>query len=308
MTTTVLVPLDGSDRDEWALPAATALAELADGGLHLIRVLDTPIDSLPPRAVTFGAREWARDTRREMEQSVRDVADRLTTSTGRSVTAEVAESFDVAEVLVDRASHAGLVVMATRAAGPLVRALRGGSVADRVMRESPNPVLLVPPLAENRVSRHVRFGRVLVPLDGSALALAAIDHLLSLKHARDLEYVLLEVVTAGVIPEWVGDTPALQPYGGSPDFAQARVDAERRLDNVASRLRAAGVKDVRIRVTEGPDPALAITRVVQAENADLIAMSTRGADGVKRLVLGSVAEKLLQESDVPLLLVTHDGG
>jgi nucleotide-binding universal stress UspA family protein len=305
MTTTVLVPLDGSDKDERALPAAAAFAELAGGDLHLIRVLDTPVGSLSPRAMTMGALDAVREIRRDMEQSVRGIADRLTTDTGRSVTAEVAEGFDVAGVLVDRATErpADLVVMATRAPGTLGRALRG-SVADRVIRESPRPVVLVPPRAEDLGGKHLQFGRVLVPLDGSELALGVIDHLLGLKRARELEYILLEVVTSGVVPEWVADTPALQPYRGSPDFTQARVNAEQRLSRVADRLRAHGVKDVRVRVAEGPDPAAAIARAVRRESADFIAMSTRGRGGLKRFVLGSVTEKLLRESDVPVLLVT----
>src|SRR5688572_32697160 len=146
MTTTVLVPLDGSDKDERALPTAAALASIAGGDLHLIRVLDTPVDSLSPRARTMGVTDAALEIRAKMQRSVDGLADRLTADTGRPVTAEVAEGFDVARVLVDRAAEPGtdLVVMATRAAGALGRALRG-SVADRVMRESPRPVVLVPP-------------------------------------------------------------------------------------------------------------------------------------------------------------------
>src|SRR5687767_11031539 len=146
MTTTVLVPLDGSEKDARVLPAAAALAELAGGDFHLIHVLDIPIESLSERAMTLGALDAAREIRLEMEHSVKGSADRLATDTGRIVTTEIAEGFDVAGVLVDRAIErpADLVVMATRAPGTLVRALRG-SVADRVMRESPRPVVLVPP-------------------------------------------------------------------------------------------------------------------------------------------------------------------
>ena len=69
MTTTLLVPLDGSEKDERVLPAAAALAELAGGDLHLIHVLDTPIESLSQRAMTFGALDAAYEIRREMELS-----------------------------------------------------------------------------------------------------------------------------------------------------------------------------------------------------------------------------------------------
>lgn len=305
MRTTVLVPLDGSDKDERVLPTAAALADLAGGDLHLIRVLDISIESLSPRAVTMGALDAAREQRREMEQSLKGFADRLTTDTGRSVTTEVAEGLDVAGVLLDRVNTraADIVVMATRAPGTFVRALRG-SVADRVMRESRRPVVLVPPGAEEIKSKHLQFGRVLVPLDGSELALGVIDQLLELERARELEYTLLEVVTSSVMPEWLADTSALQPSGAPPDVAQLRANAEQRLNGVADRLREHGVKEVHIRVVEAPDPATAIARAVRTESVDFVAMRTRGASGLKRFVLGSVTEKLVQRSDVPVLLMT----
>jgi len=313
MTTTVLVPLDGSDKDERALPAAAAVADLAGGELHLIRVLDTPIDGLSPRARTMGVLDAAREIRTDMERSVQGLADRLTADTGRRVTAEVAEGFDVAQVLVDRSTEPAteLVVMATRAAGPVGRALRG-SVADRVMRESPRPVVLVPPGADDTRGKQIRLGRVLVPLDGSDLALRAVDHLLALPKATDLQYVLTEVVTSGFVDApaapglsgWAADTRALEAYAGLPDIARAREEATQRLLVVAERLRSKGAKDVRVRVVEAADAAAAINRMVRDELVDFIAMSTRGASGLKRFVLGSVAERVVRESEVPVLLVT----
>src|SRR5918992_1601824 len=123
----VLVPLGGSDKDERAIPAATAFADLAGGDLRLIRVFDTPVESLSTRAQTMGVKDAAVDLRSDMERGVRGIADRLVADTGRPATGEIAEGFDVAGVLVARAAEPGtsLVVMATRAAGALRRALRG---------------------------------------------------------------------------------------------------------------------------------------------------------------------------------------
>jgi nucleotide-binding universal stress UspA family protein len=308
----VLVPLDGSDKDKRAIPAAAAFADLAGGDLRLIRVLDTPVESLSPRARTMGVTDAAVELRGDIEQSVRGIADRLIADTGRPVTAEVAEGFDVAGVLVARAGEPGtdLVVMATRAAGALGRALRG-SVADRVMRESPRPVVLVPPGTGDRRGKQLQLERVLVPLDGSAFALSAVDQLLELRGGSELEYVLLEVVTSGFVhvapPGLAGlaaDTAIPEAYSGLPDIARARAAAEERLNGVADRLRAQGANAVRVRVVEAADPAVAINRAVREERADFVAMSTRGLSGLKRFVLGSVAEKVVRESVVPVLLVT----
>lgn len=310
--TNVLVPLDGSDKDERAIPAAAAFADLGGGDLRLIRVLDTPIERLPPRAHAMGVTDAAVGIRADMERSVRGIADRLIADTGRRVTGEVAEGFDVAGVLVSRAAEPGtdLVVMATRAPGALGRALRG-SVADRVMRESPRPVVLVPPGTDDISGKQIQLRRVLVPLDGSAFALSAIDQLLELRGGSELEYVLLEVVTSGFIdvapPGVAGlaDYAAVPAaYAGLPDIAQARAMAEERLNGVADRLRAQGAKSVRARVVEAGDPATAINLAVREELVDFVAMSTRGASGLKRFVLGSVAEKVVRDSVVPVMLVT----
>jgi nucleotide-binding universal stress UspA family protein len=313
MTTTVLVPLDGTDKDERALPAAAALADLTDGALHLIRVLEPPDRTLVPRAEALGVPDVMREEREVMEERVRSTADRLAADTGRRVTAEVADGPDVAQTLLRRASerHADVVVMATRAPGVLGRALRG-SVADRVVRESPQPVVLVPPGADDTRGKHIELGRVLIPLDGSQLSARAVDHLLTLPHAADLEYVLLEVIppgSAGVAPAvdtpaWAAVMATAEANLGAMDPAQVRAGAEQRLSAIAQRLRARGAKVVDVRVVEAAGPADAIAAAVRTELADFIAMTTHGSSGFKRIVLGSVAERVVRESDVPVLLVT----
>jgi nucleotide-binding universal stress UspA family protein len=157
-------------------------------------------------------------------------------------------------------------------------------VADRVMRESPRPVVLVPPGAADMRGKRVQIGRVLVPLDGSALAARSLDYLLGLPNADELEYVLLEVVPPGA--------------------EGARAEAEQRLTAAADRVRARGVRAVETGAIEASEPADAITAAVREALVDLIAMSTRGAGGLRRMVLGSVAEGVVRASDVPVMLLT----
>jgi nucleotide-binding universal stress UspA family protein len=296
------VPLDGSDKDQRVIPAAAALADLAGADFHLIRVLEMPAEVLSPRARTMGAADARREQRRETEEGMRAVAARLVAATQRAVTMEIAEGFDAADVLIERISRhdADLVVMATRAPGTIGRAVRG-SVADRVMRESTRPVVLVPPGADRGDGRPVRLHRVLLPLDGSPLTAA--ERLLELKGARDLELVLLEVVGSAELQEWAPAPPAL-PFEGLADVADARAQAETRVERSAARLRAEGVKHVRTRVVEAAHPAAAITQIAREERADLICLSTRGTSGLKRFVLGSVTAGVVRDSDVPVMLVS----
>lgn len=314
MSATVLVPLDGSPSDERVLAIAPSVAALAGGALHLVSVLDTPLESLSAPAGVLGVAGAVRELRDEMERRLSSVAARLSAETGQGITSEVAEGADVSSVLIGLAAerNADLMVLATRAAGAVGRALRG-SVSDRVARESPCPVVLVPPSATSSAGQPVPLDRVLVPLDGSELALSAADHLLGLAGARALEFVLVEVVTSGFAETmamashsgWMTEAPVPDAYATLPDIARAREDAGERLGSTAERLRASGVNEVRARVVEERDPAAAILRMAREELVDFIAMSSRGAGGLKRFVLGSVAERVVRESEVPVLVVTH---
>ena len=279
MATEILVPLDGSEKDARALAAAAALAELSSAGLHIVRVVDTAAAASSSSATVLDVPSLHEATRHALAAA----AKRLEADAGRPVTWELLDGEDVASTLVRDAAarDALMVVMATRAPGPADRAMRG-SVADRVMRESPRAVVLVPPRTDDLAGKHVSIRRVLVPLDGSALAARCVDFLLGLPRANELECVLLEVV----------------PEGG--DLIQAQI----RLDAVADRTCALGMRGVEAAVIEGDDPALAICDAVRDALADMIAMSTRGASGLRRLVLGNVAEGVIRTSDVPLLLLT----
>ena len=286
MSNPVMVPLDGSEKDARALAVAAALADLAGTGLHLVRVFDTPVEGLSARAGALGVAGAAGDLRDAGRRALASAADDLAAHPGRPVTWELLDGADVPGVLMRAAAErdARLVVMGTRAADAPGRALRG-SVADRVMRESPRPVVLVPPGADRLRDKRIRVGRVLVPLDGSALAATSIDYLLGLPRADTLEYVLVEVVS---------------PLGDG----RAQAEAEQRLDAAADRVRAHGAAAVEVAVLAARQPAAAIVGSVREALVDLIAMSTRGAGGLRRLVLGSVAEGVVRASEVPVLLLT----
>ena len=284
MSNPVMVSLDGSEKDARALAVAAALAELSGADVHLVRVLAVPVGSLAARGGALGVADAAGELRDATRRALASSADALAADSGRAVTWEVLDGADVAGVLTRHAAErkARFLVMGTRAAGAAGRALRG-SVADRVMRESTRPVVLVPPGADYMRGKRVQVGRVLVPLDGSALAARSVDYLLELPHAEKLEYVLVEVIA---------------PRGDD------RARAEQRLGALAERMRARGAKAVEVAVLEADEPAAAIVGSIREALVELIAMSTRGAGGLRRMVLGSVAEGVVRASEVPVLLLT----
>ena len=306
MTSTVLVALDGSDKDSRALPVAAAIAELAGANVRVVRVIDTPIGSVAATADPFGISVAARTVRATAESGLRDAARSVDELIDRPTTWEIIVDTDVAAALLrDIEAHdTAFVVMATRAAAATGRAIHG-SVADQLTRESPRPVVLVPPRAGHLGGKRLQLRRVLVPLDGSPAALRVIEYLLALPLSDKLEYVLIQAVS----PERTGGyamPPGIPVTSDGGDDTQVHISAERAeegLNDVAERLRGRGGV-VEVRVVESRDAGAVILDAVRNDLVDLIAMSTRGASGIKRLVLGSVAEAVVRWSEIPVMLVT----
>jgi len=151
-------------------------------------------------------------------------------------------------------------------------------------------------LTRDEERRHaMKLTRILVPLDGSALAEAALPDAASLAGAES-ELILVRAAEARTIP------------GGDPVEAQVKVVrvAEEYLAGVAARLESRGSPSVKTTVWYGP-AASAIVDAARLLRADLIVMSTHGRSGLGRLVLGSVAESVLRGTTTPILLLHSDG-
>jgi len=136
----------------------------------------------------------------------------------------------------------------------------------------------------------MRVDKVLVPLDGSALAEAAMWKAAEMVNGGTVS--LLRAAEAHTLP------------GADPVEAQVSAvrEAEEYLASAAQRLERRGVKNVQTHVWYGP-PAAAIVEASQAQNVDLIVMSTHGRSGLGRLILGSVAESVLRGTRTPILVV-----
>lgn len=141
------------------------------------------------------------------------------------------------------------------------------------------------------------YRRLLVPLDGSALAEKALPHALAVARLFGSELILLRVV----VSPYALVAPDLILAGAEADLSSLRGQAEAYLRSVAARLEAEGAA-VRTVVCEGP-VAEAILEQAEALAADLIVMSTHGRGGVRRWVYGSVAERVLQGATCPILLI-----
>jgi nucleotide-binding universal stress UspA family protein len=140
------------------------------------------------------------------------------------------------------------------------------------------------------------YEKILVPLDGSALAELAIRHAREIARGTRSEILLMQAVNfpLPVVPEAV-----LIPDGEW--LAEAKKEAARYLEGVAAPLREAGMR-VRTLLDERP-PADAILHVATREEIDLIVMSTHGRGGFSRLLMGSVAESVFRATSRTVMLV-----
>lgn len=141
----------------------------------------------------------------------------------------------------------------------------------------------------------MKLKKILVPLDGSALAESAIDKALEVA-APESTLMLLRAAEAHSLP------------GVDPTEAQVEIvrEAEEYLAAVAARLNEQGVTRVETSVWYGP-AASAIVEAARLRKADLIVMSTHGRSGLGRLILGSVAESVLRGTMTPILLLRVPG-
>lgn len=139
------------------------------------------------------------------------------------------------------------------------------------------------------------FRRILVPLDGSALAEAVLPRVTELAKSLGAEVLLLRVAIAHVFP------------GVDPTEEEVRVvrGAEEYVEAMAGKLAEKGIP-VRAAVRYGK-PAAEIIEHIAANEVDLVAMSTHGRSGLSRLVMGSVAEEVVRNAEVPVLLWRASG-
>lgn len=152
------------------------------------------------------------------------------------------------------------------------------------------------------------YAKILVTLDGSDLALAALPEV---AHLSGPESVVLLVEVVDTVAQLVARTSSTEPEfdGGGTGIdtadravAAQREGADRQLREAAAHLASDGVEHVECHVLDG-HAGDAIVEFAEREDVDVIVMATHGRSGVVRAVLGSVSDHVARHSRVPVLLV-----
>lgn len=278
MTRPIIVPVDGSNLAERALPLAGRLAGALGSRVTIVQAIPAVAE---PTVDVAGAEAYLKGLMR-----------RIPGVESAETTVVIG---DAASAIIETAQRQGamMIVMSTHGRSGLGRWLYG-SVADQVMRGARVPVILVPVTGAVEWPSD-RPARILVPLDGSPLAESVIGPVEQLAAKARARLILVRAVDS-------------QPFAYADPSALSSIDptleitlAQEYLEEIAKRLRAGG-QNVSYRVELGPAVSTIID-VAREVRADLIALATHGRGGLSRLVLGSVATGVVQRAAVPVMVV-----
>jgi len=303
----IVVPLDGSIFGEHALPLAVSIARRSGAAVHLVHV-HSPLEAVYLEGAGYFDDALDEHLKRQHREYMDGLVKRLRSLCPGGADAELLEGA-VAPVLEQHASKIGadLVIMTTHGRGPFKRFWLG-SVADELVRSLPMPLLLVhpgdrpPDLASDPVLKHV-----LVPLDGTPLAESMLGPAMELGTLMGAEFTLLRVIKPVMPvtyrPEGLGIDLEAQVLIERVERIQGelRKKAEEYLFEVSKRFRDRLLK-VHTKVEVEYNPADAILAHAKAANVDLIALETHGRHGLRRLILGSITDKVIRASHVAVMV------
>jgi nucleotide-binding universal stress UspA family protein len=288
----VLFPTDFSEGSKRAFPQAVFLAEWHDADLHILNVTGrhrhdyrATKENFPVPMDTLG--EWLRPSGGSGARAGGPDLESLPISQEQIESAVPAEEI----ITYTEKEDVDLVVMGTHGRRGVDRMLFG-SVTEEVVRKAPAPVFTV--RADTDVAPNQAVRRVLVPVDFSDASTSAIRHAKEIALTYGAEIVLLHVVEEPVYPEAYG----IETAGFPTDDVAERVEA--RLGEIAREK--IGYEHVLVTAVVGP-PARSILEYTTENEVDLIVQATHGRTGLDHVLLGSVTERVLRHSPVPVFVV-----
>jgi nucleotide-binding universal stress UspA family protein len=291
-TSPIVVGTDFSETAGAALDWAVELARQQGARVELVHAVTVP-PSIPGYVPTPDV-AFQEEVRKAARERLDEAA-----GTARQSGVEIAVWLGVgtpSQVILDRAAEvgAGAVVVGTRGLTGL-RHLLLGSTAQRVVHGAACPVLAVHP---GDLGKHRAIRSVLVPTDFSSdaeLAIATARRLLA-PLQNDARLILVHAYNLPIEYTAYGPIPTSINY-----LQDAGLETERRLFEIAQTLQAEGLT-VETVAREG-DPAHVIAEEAAKRGADLIAMGTRGLSGLRHLLMGSTAERVVEYAPCPVVTV-----
>jgi nucleotide-binding universal stress UspA family protein len=282
----VLVLSDGSDRSDQTLRRARHFLDTPGVEVTLLRVIEC--DEYRARDLHYRTDRRHRPAGEALAISLDGFTNR--SAGGKPARAQLRFGDPVTEILAEiREAGHDLVVMDTQGRTALSR-LFGGGVAERLMQESPAPLLVFSPMnGRDATTDAAPFKRLLVMLDGLEPAEEILPMAEQVAHAFGSELHLFGAV-----------------FGGSREAAKRR-EAESYFQELAATLARRGIAS-QTHVCTGRVVNEALD-LIREQALDSVALMTHGRAGLAQAVHGSVADRLIRESSVPVLVLRnrHDG-
>ncbi len=290
----ILVPTDLSDCAEEAFRHAAFLADWHDAELHVLNIVARHMHAYDTMLERFPFDDDALEALLQPDDGTERHLPALNELT---IEQDQVEHASPAVAIRDYADEhdSDLVVMGTHGRRGANRLLMG-SVAEDVVRTATCPTLTIRAEASVPPGQAVR--RILVPMDFSASSRLALDHAKELAMTYGAEIHLLHVVEEIAMPAAYGMEPISFAV---PDIIQS---SEKALADIAEQ--DIGYEHVQVQSVAGY-PAITILDYIDENDVDLVTIATHGRTGLDRLLLGSVAEKVVRRASCPVFTVKTYG-
>lgn len=298
---TIVVPLDGSETGERALPWAKALAG-SDAEIVLLEV--TPVASTV-RAFggqVIGTAETIQEGYRQMaEQQLTEAVNRWFDKDAK-VSTVIATGDPGEQILAVAAEkNAEIIVMSSHGRGAIGRFV-SGSVADRIVRHAPLPVMIVGPGGE--IAQHARIQRIIAPVEDSDLSRAALPIAGAISKLTNAPVTVVNVIVpssdvSSFYPSVIGTLPP-----SAYENAQERMTEEAQVvvNQAVKSLKDEGVKATgEIYTGTAADSIMSVL-----QPGDVIVLSSHARQGLARWAIGSTSMKLIQNGQAPVVIVTRE--
>ena len=293
----ILWATDGSDEAELALEYAKYIAGLSGAEIIGVHVIPLPVqllfESLREEDKEF--HEWQSKVERRVSDRFVEVRSELLQS-GIKFDGEILKGIPSDKIReFSRLKKADLIVMGKQGHG-IIESVMVGSETVKVLKSSHIPVLAV---KRTDPQQQIKFRNILVPID------LADDNETALIYALDLADLAGAQVTAVYalrLDMYAQDMPA-----GALDIVikQSANELRERIGKIKTKYessRGTAVKnEITTKVIHGLSPAISIANYASKNNTDLIVINTHARTGLKRLILGSVTERVIPESPCSVL-------
>ena len=295
----ILLPLDGSELSEMALPYGEELAS-----------------KLGSEVILYHVHEHKHSRQEHMHQMYLDrlaetVQSNLKKGQPKGTEVKVTTKVEAGEPtenicnLVDK-NKVDLIIMTAVSVSGLKVGKMLGSVTDRVCQTVPIPVMLIRPQSVKQSDKKGRLvNRMLIPLDGSEISKLALPVGEELATKLKISTTLFQMATMVRFYDDGSESNAYMDYTKLNENEKKRVSAE--MMALEKKLKERGL-DVTNIVISGFDAAYEIIEVCKKIGADMVVISTHGRSGLGRWVFGNVAERVLRHVETPLLLVHARAG